>query len=115
MVPIGEPAGLNFQSPGAGMIERSSETGGAAPPSGHARQFLAWVAERPRTYSEAMEAWRTSCPRLSAWEDAIIDDLIRVDASGAASHGQASVRLTEKGAFWLDRPAPADQPPAGPS
>ena len=28
-------------------------------------QFLAWVADRPRTYAEAMEAWRSTCPRLS--------------------------------------------------
>jgi hypothetical protein len=33
-------------------------------------QFLAWVAERPRSYAETMEAWRTSCPRLPVWEDA---------------------------------------------
>src|SRR5262249_45361315 len=35
-------------------------------------QFLAWLAERPRSYAETMEAWRTSCPRLSVWEDATI-------------------------------------------
>ena len=28
-------------------------------------QFLAWVAARPRTYGDTMDAWRTSCPRLS--------------------------------------------------
>ena len=33
-------------------------------------QFLAWVAERPRSYPETMDAWRTSCPRLAIWEDA---------------------------------------------
>jgi hypothetical protein len=33
-------------------------------------QFLRWVAERPRTYVDVMEAWRTSCPRQSVWEDA---------------------------------------------
>jgi hypothetical protein len=42
-------------------------------------QFLAWVADRPRTYSETMEAWRSTCPRLSVWEDAIIDGLVRID------------------------------------
>ena len=38
-------------------------------------QFLAWVADRPRTYAEAMEAWRSSCPRLSIWEDAPLPKL----------------------------------------
>jgi hypothetical protein len=33
--------------------------------------LLDWLAIRPRPYSEAMEVWRTSCPRLTIWEDAI--------------------------------------------
>jgi hypothetical protein len=47
-------------------------------------QFLAWVADRPRTYPETMEAWRSNCPRLSVWEDAIIDGLVRIDSSSRA-------------------------------
>src|SRR3984885_12863173 len=42
-------------------------------------QFLAWVADRPRDYRQTMEAWRSTCPRLSVWEDAIIDGLVRLD------------------------------------
>ena len=42
-------------------------------------QFLAWVAESPRTYADAMEAWRSTCPRLSIWEDAILDGLVEFD------------------------------------
>lgn len=30
-----------------------------------------WVAARPRAYDEVMDAWRTSCPRLTIWEDAV--------------------------------------------
>ena len=33
--------------------------------------LIEWVAAQPRTYSEVMEAWRTSCPRLPIWEDAV--------------------------------------------
>jgi len=33
--------------------------------------LVEWVAARPRTYAEVMEAWRTSCPRLTVWEDAV--------------------------------------------
>jgi hypothetical protein len=25
-------------------------------------QFLAWVADRPRTYAATMEAWHSTCP-----------------------------------------------------
>ena len=42
------------------------------------RQFLAWVAARPRTYRETMDAWRTSCPRMPAWEDATSMGLVEV-------------------------------------
>lgn len=41
-------------------------------------QFLAWVAERGRTHADVMDAWRSSCPRLSIWEDAVIDGLVRI-------------------------------------
>ncbi|CAJ0696615.1 hypothetical protein LMG19089_01714 [Ralstonia edaphis] len=46
-------------------------------------QLLQSLAERPRPYAEALETWRTSCPRLSIWEDACIDGLIDC-ASGSA-------------------------------
>jgi hypothetical protein len=32
--------------------------------------LLEWIAARPRTYAEVMDAWRTSCTRLTSWEDA---------------------------------------------
>ncbi len=51
----------------------------SAAPSLIMMQFLAWVADRPRTYSDTMAAWRSTCPRLSVWEDAIIDGLVRID------------------------------------
>jgi hypothetical protein len=38
--------------------------------------FLAWLARAPWTYADVMDAWRTSCPRLTIWEDAIDDGLI---------------------------------------
>ncbi len=38
--------------------------------------FLAWLAPAPRPYAEVMEAWRTSCPRLTIWEDAIDAGLV---------------------------------------
>jgi hypothetical protein len=32
--------------------------------------LLEWLGARPRPYSEVLDAWRTSCPRLPVWEDA---------------------------------------------
>ena len=33
--------------------------------------LVAWCAKQRRTYAEVIDAWRTSCPRLTVWEDAI--------------------------------------------
>ena len=35
-----------------------------------ALDFVEWIAREPRIYSEVIAAWRTSCPRLTIWEDA---------------------------------------------
>jgi D-3-phosphoglycerate dehydrogenase len=32
--------------------------------------LLEWIAPRPRSYAEVIDAWRTSCPRLPVWEEA---------------------------------------------
>src|SRR5271166_1688527 len=68
-------------------------------------QFLAWVADRPRNYAQTMDAWRSSCPRLSVWEDAIIDGLIRIE-----SNANRSVRLTPQGAAVLAQAQPQTAP-----
>ena len=58
-------------------------------------EFLTWIARRPRTYAEAMEAWRSNCPRQSVWEDALLDGLIQVE--NGASMNESAVRLTPLG------------------
>ncbi len=60
-------------------------------------QFLAWVAERPRGYRDAMEAWHSTCPRLSVWEDAIIEGLVKLDNDAGRP-----VRLTPLGKTTLE-------------
>lgn len=32
--------------------------------------LLEWMGPSPRPYTEVMDAWRTSCPRLPVWEEA---------------------------------------------
>ena len=32
--------------------------------------LLEWLGNAPRPYSEVIEVWRTSCPRLPVWEEA---------------------------------------------
>ncbi len=43
-------------------------------------QMLEWLDEQPRSYTETLEAWKTSCPRLSIWEDALAERLIRIES-----------------------------------
>lgn len=38
--------------------------------------FLRWLDSEPRDYADVMDAWRTSCPRLTVWEDALDAGLI---------------------------------------
>jgi hypothetical protein len=59
------------------------------------REFLAWISNHPRTYAETMEAWQTTCPRHTVWEDALIDGLIQVD--GGNTLHQSEVTLTPRG------------------
>jgi len=61
-------------------------------------QFLAWVVDRPRTYAGTMEAWRTTCPRLSVWEDAVIEGLVRIE-----NDPDRAVRLTPRGHAVLEK------------
>ena len=39
--------------------------------------LLESLAPKPRAYSDVLEAWRTSCPRLPVWEEANDRGLIR--------------------------------------
>ena len=45
--------------------------------------LLEWIALRPRPYAEVIDAWRTSCPRLTVWEDALEGGLVERAAAGA--------------------------------
>lgn len=56
--------------------------------------FLAWLAAGPRPYAEVMEAWRTSCPRLAVWEEAVDRGLV---ARGRSADGAPIVALTDAG------------------
>ena len=33
--------------------------------------LLEWIGRESRTYADVIDAWRTSCPRLTVWEDAM--------------------------------------------
>jgi hypothetical protein len=76
-------------------------------------EFLTWVSDRRRTYAEAMEAWRSTCPRHTVWEDALVGGLIQVESEGPPH--QAEVVLTPRGRDLLDRTHSQKSAPAGPA
>ena len=89
-----------FEAPKQTTPQESIAT---APPGALTLQFLAWVESRPRTYAEAMEAWRSSCPRLSVWDDAVLDGLVWVERGDEGGMGGCEVTLTARGRAMLGR------------
>ena len=79
--------------------------------------LVEWIARQPRPYRDVMEAWRTSCPRLPIWEDAVDQGLVVRRHEGSAG---PYVSVTESGLALLraegrlpaagSAAAPADPP-----
>lgn len=61
-------------------------------------QMLQWIAQGTHSYAEVVDVWKSSCPRLTIWEDACADGLI--DAAPGMS---GVVSLTEKGRGLLSQ------------
>ena len=60
--------------------------------------LVEWVALEPRPYADVLDRWRTSCPRLTVWEDAL--DRGFVKRVLAAEQG-AQVVVTRAGTIFL--------------
>ena len=69
--------------------------------------LLEWLAREDRSYRDTMDAWRTSCPRLTVWEDANERGLVET----ARVQDRVLVRATAAGSAWLatKRPQAAAQ------
>ena len=61
--------------------------------------FVEWIAAGPRRYCDVMEAWKTSCPRLTIWEDAIDQGLVQ----RCRFDGRPSIETTRAGRELLAR------------
>ena len=51
-------------------MNRATASGGSPSLDALVLDLLEWIGTSPRRYTEVMEAWRTSCPRLPVWEEA---------------------------------------------
>jgi hypothetical protein len=59
--------------------------------------LVEWVAKAPRLYAEVIESWRTSCPRLTIWEDAVDRGYVARETVA----GGVRVAVTEGGEKFL--------------
>jgi hypothetical protein len=59
--------------------------------------MLEWLAKEPRTYAQTMDAWRTSCPRLTVWEEALDRGLVERKTGGSR------IAVTGAGRSFLTR------------
>jgi hypothetical protein len=60
--------------------------------------LVEWIAREPRLYSDVIETWRTSCPRLTIWEDAVDRGYVaRRPSTGAG----VTVTITSDGENFL--------------
>jgi hypothetical protein len=60
--------------------------------------LLEWIGREPRSYADVIDAWRTSCPRLTVWEDAMDRGFaVRDHAKGR----EVMIRLTAAGREFL--------------
>jgi hypothetical protein len=59
--------------------------------------LVEWIAQAPRTHADVMNTWRTSCPRLTVWEDAVDRGLV---ARKSSADG-AMVEVTAQGREFL--------------
>jgi len=86
------------------LSTKDQDTAGTAlaAPAALLLDLLEWLAREPRRYAETMEAWRTSCPRLPVWEDAVERGFVRRERAT----GEATVTVTEAGRLFLRKHRP---------
>ena len=60
--------------------------------------FVEWVAREPRAYAEVVSTWKTSCPRLTIWEDAADRGLVTRETRPGLG---LTIAVTESGANFL--------------
>ena len=74
--------------------------------------LVEWIGPTPRPYRDVMDAWRTSCPRLTIWEEAVDHGLVTQYRSES---GAVFVRVTERGAALLKARSRGASPIEAPS
>jgi hypothetical protein len=94
--------------PASSAAEQPRAAGGPGAPDALVLDLVEWVAKEPRLYADVLDAWRTSCPRLTVWEDAVERGLVE---RTAAVEGGVFVVVTERGRAFLQARGRTPPPP----
>jgi len=62
--------------------------------------LVEFVLSGQRSYDEVMEAWRTNCPRLTVWEEAVSRNFVVCDRD---ARGNSVVLPTSEGMVALEK------------
>ena len=71
--------------------------------------LVEWVAQQPRPYQQVMEAWRSTCPRLTIWEYAVHAGLVKLTPGEDST---TWVRVTGQGKAFLKENERGDRFPS---
>jgi hypothetical protein len=61
--------------------------------------LLDWIAAQPRRYEDVMDAWGTSCPGLTIWEDTVDAGYVQIQSGPDVPK---MVVITDHGKAFLD-------------
>jgi hypothetical protein len=75
-------------------------------------ELLEWLRPGSRPYSEVLEAWRTSCPRLPVWEEA--NERGYIERESVPRRGQF-ISVSAAGVEYLRQRRCRSQPDCDPS
>jgi predicted transcriptional regulator len=84
---------MTLLSDGVNLLPETSEEAVLQAPEALVMDLLSALKAGPRPYDDIMDAWRTSCPRLPVWEDALDQGWIERERN--------MFILTEAGRQWL--------------
>jgi len=63
--------------------------------------FVEWVSKQPRPHAEVIDAWRTSCPRLTVWEEAMDRGYVARRSVEGQGMIKAMIEVTASGTQFL--------------
>ena len=65
--------------------------------------LVEWIADEPRPYEDVMDTWRTSCPRMTVWEDGVDRGYLNRDKARCDGRLTTIISATSAGRAYLNQ------------